>query len=243
MPSDPPLENNENVHIPRPPNAFMKFRSSLKGYTPPQEELAICNGSLSRWFGDKWKAMTKEEKKPFEVLADRAKEAHEIAYPGYVYRPRSKEQKEQERLARMAAGLPKLKKTRATPGTENSAVASGSGHHLTSPVTMALPSVPSNTVFFPPASLGSTSATLPLPPIHQALAVAQMNPVAYTTNTSWYQSPVTYQLHEQPQEALYQASLAPIQPDTQQPIVWTQSLIELLLQYVQYSQAVQDTKL
>ncbi|KAJ7765330.1 hypothetical protein B0H16DRAFT_1687471 [Mycena metata] len=66
----------ESAHIPRPPNAFICFRSA---YVKAQKEAAARSGSN----------MNENEKFPYRLMAQDAKAAHTLKYPNYRYAPGS----------------------------------------------------------------------------------------------------------------------------------------------------------
>lgn len=77
----------EGDHIPRPPNAFILFRSSwwkkhecLPGHETNHRE-------ISRMAGRAWKSLSYEEKKPYIELAGVRKHEHRMRYPGYKFAP------------------------------------------------------------------------------------------------------------------------------------------------------------
>ncbi|GJJ07061.1 hypothetical protein Clacol_001260 [Clathrus columnatus] len=92
-------------HIPRPPNAFLLYRSDfLKGGKIPQEE-ETRQQNLSRIVGECWKRLNPKEREHWHALAKQAEEEHAQRYPNYVYKPvrresvlrrRQKKSKEEE---------------------------------------------------------------------------------------------------------------------------------------------------
>jgi hypothetical protein len=87
-------------HIPRPPNAFMIFRSKMwrdRKLTPGVER---DHRNVSCIAGLCWKDLTPEQQKPYRVLADLAKQRHIQENPGYKYAPVSRKQKQAKRRVR-----------------------------------------------------------------------------------------------------------------------------------------------
>lgn len=80
---------SSNGHIRRPMNPFMVFakeeRRRMSAVTPN-----LHNAEISKICGRKWKNMTAEEKRPFELESARLKVLHEKEYPGYKYKPQKK---------------------------------------------------------------------------------------------------------------------------------------------------------
>ncbi|EIN13474.1 hypothetical protein PUNSTDRAFT_58938, partial [Punctularia strigosozonata HHB-11173 SS5] len=76
--------------IPRPPNAFILFRSHFIASRKVSTDVENQNNKLSMIIGHVWKGMSAEEKRPFERLADIEKEKHAQLYPDYKYSPASR---------------------------------------------------------------------------------------------------------------------------------------------------------
>ncbi|EIN09826.1 sox transcription factor 8, partial [Punctularia strigosozonata HHB-11173 SS5] len=73
----------EPGHIPRPVNAFILFRSHLNA----TEFAGSNNRELSKVAGERWRAMSDEEKRKFVLGAEVEKAKHAEMYPGYKYTP------------------------------------------------------------------------------------------------------------------------------------------------------------
>ncbi|KAG6900293.1 hypothetical protein C0993_000266 [Termitomyces sp. T159_Od127] len=76
---------SDSEYVPRPKNAFILFRSYF---------YHTCGGSdqnqISVNAGKAWKALPDEQKKPFQLAADREKQEHQARFPHYTYAPGSK---------------------------------------------------------------------------------------------------------------------------------------------------------
>ncbi|KAL1701924.1 hypothetical protein EV121DRAFT_262590 [Schizophyllum commune] len=74
-------------HVPRPPNAFMLFRSDFvkKGKVPSHIE--SNHGSLSKIAGALWRALPDEERQYWYRKADEEKDIHQQEHPEYEFRP------------------------------------------------------------------------------------------------------------------------------------------------------------
>ncbi|KAF9467783.1 high mobility group box domain-containing protein [Collybia nuda] len=73
-------------HIPRPRNSFICFRSEfykLKKKNPGGYD----QNEISKEAGRVWTLLTPAEKQPFEEMAKREKEDHQLRYPTYSYAP------------------------------------------------------------------------------------------------------------------------------------------------------------
>ncbi|KAG5723969.1 hypothetical protein E4T56_gene11270 [Termitomyces sp. T112] len=76
---------NDSDYVPRPKNAFILFRSYF---------YQTCGGSdqnqISVDAGKAWKALPEEQKRTFQLAADREKQEHHARFPHYTYSPGSK---------------------------------------------------------------------------------------------------------------------------------------------------------
>lgn len=81
------LPQEQTEHIPRPPNAFMLYRSDfLKKRTIP-EEVEKRQQNLSRIAGQCWKMLSAEERAIWNDKAAAVAAAHHAKYPDYKFRP------------------------------------------------------------------------------------------------------------------------------------------------------------
>ncbi|KAJ6578080.1 high mobility group box domain-containing protein [Mycena capillaripes] len=85
------FQENIPAHTPRPPNAFLCFRSR---FIREQKAASQARGSksglmqdLSRQAGQIWKRMSDEERRPYFDMASRLRAEHKVAYPDYKYTP------------------------------------------------------------------------------------------------------------------------------------------------------------
>ncbi|KAJ7765853.1 high mobility group box domain-containing protein, partial [Mycena maculata] len=77
-------------HIPRPPNAFICFRSRFIR----DQKAKAAQGSkgsgmqdASRHAGHVWNEMSDEEKRPYVEMSKRLRDDHKAAYPDYKFAP------------------------------------------------------------------------------------------------------------------------------------------------------------
>ncbi|KAI8336732.1 hypothetical protein BC941DRAFT_53798 [Chlamydoabsidia padenii] len=77
----------KNAHIKRPRNAWIHFRcyfgQSLKAKDP-----TIRAEEISKRASEYWSRLTSKQKKPWHVMAEQEKLAHQEAFPDYRYRPK-----------------------------------------------------------------------------------------------------------------------------------------------------------
>ncbi|KAI0638968.1 hypothetical protein C8Q77DRAFT_1069169 [Trametes polyzona] len=74
-------------HIPRPPNAFMIFRSDLWNKEKIKSTVERDHRQISRIAGNLWNSLTDAERAPYQHLAEEAKKEHARKYPQYKYSP------------------------------------------------------------------------------------------------------------------------------------------------------------
>ncbi|KAI9059578.1 high mobility group box, partial [Trametes sanguinea] len=73
--------------IPRPPNAFMIFRSELWSKEKIKSTVERDHRQISRIAGNLWNRLTDAEREPYKRRAEEAKVEHARLYPQYKYSP------------------------------------------------------------------------------------------------------------------------------------------------------------
>lgn len=74
-------------HIPRPPNAFILFRSSFIKAQHIPDKIEGNHSSLSKIIGMYWKTLPREERQVWEAKAVVAQAEHRQKYPDWRFRP------------------------------------------------------------------------------------------------------------------------------------------------------------
>lgn len=74
-------------YIPRPPNAFILFRSSFIRSQQVPEKVEGNHSTLSKIIGRYWKTLPKEEREKWEAKAVVAQAEHRRRYPDWRFRP------------------------------------------------------------------------------------------------------------------------------------------------------------
>ena len=74
-------------HIPRPPNAFILFRSSLIRSNSVPVHTETKHSTLSKIFGLAWNRLPHKERQMWYMKARDAMEEHKRKYPQYAFRP------------------------------------------------------------------------------------------------------------------------------------------------------------
>ncbi|TFK62854.1 hypothetical protein BDN72DRAFT_902886 [Pluteus cervinus] len=74
-------------HIPRPPNAFILFRSSFIKSQHVSTEVETNHSTLSKIIGLTWQNLPEDERKVWHAKAKNALEDHKRKYPKYAFRP------------------------------------------------------------------------------------------------------------------------------------------------------------
>ncbi|KAG6917653.1 hypothetical protein DXG01_001760 [Tephrocybe rancida] len=83
-------------HIPRPPNAFMLFRSEMCRRDPSNSIVYMNDDnsqSLSQIIASHWHSLPVDEKEVWHAQADKLKAEHQMKHPEYQYRPVHKKRK------------------------------------------------------------------------------------------------------------------------------------------------------
>lgn len=86
------VHSSSKEHIPRPPNAFMLYRSHMlknRGNADPEKR----QQNLSRIAGQLWRDMNNEDKAVWHQKAADVQAAHYAKYPGYKFKPNRKSAK------------------------------------------------------------------------------------------------------------------------------------------------------
>lgn len=74
-------------HIPRPPNAFILFRSSFIKSQHVSQEVETNHSTLSKIIGLTWKNLSDSERKTWHDKAKEELEKHRRKFPKYAFRP------------------------------------------------------------------------------------------------------------------------------------------------------------
>jgi hypothetical protein len=77
-------------HIPRPPNAFILFRSSFIRSQHVSPGVETDHSTLSKIIGLTWQNLPEKERQVWHEKARIAKEEHRRRFPGYTFRPNAK---------------------------------------------------------------------------------------------------------------------------------------------------------
>ncbi|OSD01293.1 hypothetical protein PYCCODRAFT_1468729 [Trametes coccinea BRFM310] len=138
-----PQKPDPTEKVPRPPNAWILYRTArLKEMKAASKdgECSVKQADFSRIIGEMWKNEKDSVKKEFEKAAEIAKQKHAKKYPGYKYKPKSREEKLRARQEAKAAKKRAQQEAKAAKaaGRKGSAGPSGSS---TSPAEASSSSV------------------------------------------------------------------------------------------------------
>lgn len=89
----------KDVQPPRPPNAWILYRSDKLKSLPPEQpgEQRRAQADVSKLISELWKRESDAVKLEYERLADAKKAEHQRLYPSYRFQPMKKEEKERLR--------------------------------------------------------------------------------------------------------------------------------------------------
>jgi hypothetical protein len=86
-------------YIPRPPNAFILFRSSFIKSQHVTSEVETNHSTLSKIIGMTWQNLPNDERQAWHIKAKEAQEEHKRRWPQYAFRPvTNKAQKKKRRV-------------------------------------------------------------------------------------------------------------------------------------------------
>ncbi|KAJ8502815.1 hypothetical protein ONZ45_g11415 [Pleurotus djamor] len=85
--SRPHRKKTAQPHVPRPPNAFILFRSHFIRSQHVSSKVETNHSTLSKIIGMTWKGMSDAEKAVWYERAKRAVEEHKKKWPKYTFRP------------------------------------------------------------------------------------------------------------------------------------------------------------
>ncbi|KAF9049087.1 hypothetical protein BJ165DRAFT_1308383, partial [Panaeolus papilionaceus] len=83
----PHSKKKPDNHIPRPPNAFILFRSSFIKSQHVSTEVETNHSTLSKIIGLTWQGLSEDERKVWHTKAKEALEEHKRKFPKYAFRP------------------------------------------------------------------------------------------------------------------------------------------------------------
>ncbi|KAJ6524683.1 hypothetical protein DFH09DRAFT_1418309 [Mycena vulgaris] len=86
--ADGPTPTPSPAHIPRPPNAFILFRSSFIRARAVPARVETSHSTLSAIAGLTWAALPPADRGLWHAKAREAREEHQERFPGYAFRPR-----------------------------------------------------------------------------------------------------------------------------------------------------------
>ncbi|PBK92156.1 hypothetical protein ARMGADRAFT_1165890 [Armillaria gallica] len=94
-----PSHRRTPEHVPRPPNAFMLFRSD---YWHENKDIIRerDHREISRICGELWRSLPPAEKQVYTAKAISAKEDHLVKYPDYKFAPMSRQKKTRKVVSR-----------------------------------------------------------------------------------------------------------------------------------------------
>ncbi|EIM92480.1 uncharacterized protein STEHIDRAFT_136350 [Stereum hirsutum FP-91666 SS1] len=91
-------------HIPRPPNAFMIYRSHMWSQRKITSTLERDHRNISKIVGHCWNKLDEQQRAPYRAIADEAKRRHAELYPDYKYAPLSRREKAPKRKVKGDSG-------------------------------------------------------------------------------------------------------------------------------------------
>ncbi|KAJ3834136.1 hypothetical protein F5878DRAFT_728392 [Lentinula raphanica] len=87
-------------HIPRPPNAFIVYRSHWWDEHKYSPSVDRDHRQVSRIVAHRWHTLSEEQRLPFRQEAEVRKQQHALMYPGYKYAPGTRKSKPRKKVSR-----------------------------------------------------------------------------------------------------------------------------------------------
>jgi hypothetical protein len=98
---------------PRPPNAWILYRSDrVREMPPPLPGQLRTQADVSKAISEQWRNESDATRAEYERRAEMKKAEHHTRYPDYRFRPKTKEQKERQRLEKKQEKERQPKRTR-----------------------------------------------------------------------------------------------------------------------------------
>ncbi|CAG8793102.1 8842_t:CDS:2, partial [Dentiscutata erythropus] len=83
-----PSINRRGRQIPRPQNSFVLYRRNLNAVINNRNDIKSEFNFISKEASINWSKESNEVKQLYELLADYAKQVHNLLYPDYSYKPK-----------------------------------------------------------------------------------------------------------------------------------------------------------
>ncbi|EKM80834.1 hypothetical protein AGABI1DRAFT_112563 [Agaricus bisporus var. burnettii JB137-S8] len=182
MPSHTSRITSRVVKAPRPPNAWIIYRSDKVHQLPPLEpgQPRRAQAEVSKMISNMWANESEETRQEYERRAEEAKAAHALKYPGYRFKPMKKEEKkaqrEQEQNVRVAKRRDQRKsgstfeRGSATPSVQRTSPLPQYHASINMPINLPSPNqtfvnpliYPGMPIYTPQARFGPSGPTPPL---------------------------------------------------------------------------------
>lgn len=108
LPENPkPRGRKGSGYIPRPPNAFILFRSSFIKSQHVSSQIETNHSTLSKIIGMTWQNLPNDERQAWHAKAKEAQEEHRRKWPQYAFRPSNQKDKAQRKKRRVRETEPK----------------------------------------------------------------------------------------------------------------------------------------
>lgn len=112
------------MKAPRPPNAWIIYRSDKVHQLPPLEpgQPRRAQAEVSKMISNMWANESEQTRQEYERRAEEAKAAHALKYPGYRFKPMKKEEKRAQREQEQNERLAKRREQRKTGSPDTSSL-------------------------------------------------------------------------------------------------------------------------
>lgn len=180
--------SSEARQPPRPPNAWIMYRSDKMKALPPIQpgEPRRVQADVSKMISNMWKGETEEVKLEYERRSEARKQQHLLQFPGYRYAPQKKEEK--ERLKALKKAEKEAGRRRKSEGPSSASTSSTPLPPQQLPIpTLPYPLVPTHypSVYQQHARFGPGGPSPPLSAASSPEADGQPAPPQNISNDQW----------------------------------------------------------
>ena len=213
-------------HIPRPPNAFILFRSSFIKNQHVSSEVETNHSTLSKIIGLTWQNLPHEERQIWHSKAKVALEEHKRKFPQYAFRPLHSKGKAAEKRKVREVGPKDLKRcakiaellVEGKKGSElDAAIAEFDRHHVPEIITRFDTPITESTFqkSAPPTeevlqrSKKGKSSSRP-----SARALSKQPSIDSLESSSRQSSPATFSDFDFDSASYFESSPSPVEPET-----------------------------
>jgi len=151
------------VQPPRPPNAWILYRSDrVREMPPPLPGQHRTQADVSKAVSEQWRNESETTRAEYERRAEMKKAEHHVRYPDYRFQPKSKEQKERQRLEKKQEKERQPKRSRVRVAAPTVAQTTNTSSTSSQPLPHHTFNSSYNPSYYPEARYGPAGPSPPL---------------------------------------------------------------------------------